>query len=264
MSPEREKVVDRLKKIRAMAEGAAAIGSEAEAQAFAEMLQKMLFQHKLSMSDIEFAQMERDEPVIQRAVVYPPNPEAARNYGNHRKTRVLWMERLAQTIAKAHFCSIVVYSNSSKLGLIGRPDDIAVAEYMIVILQRAADKLGYNAKQDYKAELARKGIHVSAAAGFRESWLLAFTQRLSQRYREEKEAQTTGQSTALVRVNKAEEAVRDFIAEMMASKTLGASKALSRTAAHNREGTQRGTAAANKVDLRANAIKDGGEIKRLS
>ena len=263
MSPEREKVVDRLQKIKAMADSAQTIGSEAEAQAFAEMLQKMLLAHKLEMSDIEFEVMERDEPVIQRAMVYPPNPDAARNYGKHRKTRVAWMEQLAGVIARAHFCSIVVYQGSTRLALIGRPDDILVAEYMIIVLQRAADRLGYLAKQTYKKELADTGRDVSEAKGFRESWVTAFTHRLADRYEAERRAQT-GQSTSMVRVNKADAAVKDFIAAAQKSKALGKSKGLSRRSAHHKEGTARGTAAAEAVDLRANALKSGNTIRRLA
>ena len=228
-----------------------------------EMLQKMLLAHKLEMSDIEFEVMERDEPVIQRAMVYPPNPDAARNYGKRRKTRVAWMEQLAGVIARAHFCSIVVHPSSTRLSLIGRPDDIMVAEYMIIVLQRAADRLGYNAKQTYKAELAKAGRDVKEAAGFRESWVTAFTRRLADRYEAERRAQT-GQSTAMVRINRADLAVKDFIKAAYADKNLKATTGLARRSAHHREGTARGTAAANAVELRANALKSGNTARRLA
>lgn len=265
MTDQQEKVIDKLKKIKAMADGAAAIGSEAEAQAFAEMLQRMLLAHKLEMTDIEFAKMEQDEPVIQRDMVYPPNPEAARQYGNVRKTRVAWMERLAGVIARAHFCSIVVYKGTSRLALIGRPDDIMVAEYMIIVLQRAADRLGYLAKQTYKKELADAGKSVDLAKGFRESWVTAFTARLADRYEAERRAQT-GQSTALVRVNKADAAVKDFIRQQRERGRLGKSSSLQGRAAHHHVGHERGRAAADAVDLRANGLKSGNTAapKRIS
>ena len=51
-----------------MAEGAKAIGSEAEAQAFAEMLQKLLMDHKLEMTDLEFEEMEKEQPVERHMI----------------------------------------------------------------------------------------------------------------------------------------------------------------------------------------------------
>lgn len=253
-----EKIIDKLRKIQAMADGAAKIGSDVEAQAFAEMLQKMLLTHKLAMSDIEFAQMEQEEPVMQRDVVYPPNPDAARNYGNPRKTRVAWMESLAGIIARAHFCNLYTYKGSSRMGLIGRPSDIEIAEYMIVTLTRAADRLGYIAKQTFKKELADAGLHVSQAAGFRESWVTAFTYRLSTRYEAERRA-ATSQTQGLVRVNKSDAAVKAYMMEKAAGFKKG-TVAKGRAAGHQ-EGYKRGREAADAIELRANGIKSGNAVK---
>jgi hypothetical protein len=262
-----EKVIDKLRKIKAQADSAQAIGSEAEALAFAEMLQSMLLKHNLGMTDIEFAAMEEEIKVEQRDVYYPPNPDATRNYGKDRKTRVKWMEDLAAVIASAHFCQVVVGHKTSRLQLIGRPDDIAVAEYMIVTLQRLADKMSYDAKQTYKAELQARYGHVGAAAGFRESWLVAFINRLVVRYREKRAEHTQANSTALVRFNRAEKAVKDFIAAQMETGGLVDSNKLATMRAHNGEGYKRGKDAAEAIRLDANGLnasKPGAQPKRLS
>jgi 1,6-anhydro-N-acetylmuramate kinase len=47
-----EKILEKLGKIKAHMESAQEIGNEAEAQAFASMLQNLLTKHKLEMTDI--------------------------------------------------------------------------------------------------------------------------------------------------------------------------------------------------------------------
>jgi hypothetical protein len=49
-----EKILDKLGKIKAHMESAQEIGNEAEAQAFAAMLQSLLLKHKLEMTDIQY------------------------------------------------------------------------------------------------------------------------------------------------------------------------------------------------------------------
>ena len=45
-----EKVIDKIRKLNAMAEGAEKIGNRTEAEAFATKVQEMLLNHKLTMS----------------------------------------------------------------------------------------------------------------------------------------------------------------------------------------------------------------------
>ena len=54
-----EKLIDKLKKIKAHADSAEKIGNEEEAYAFAAMLQKLLAKHNLDMSQIEWEEKKQ-------------------------------------------------------------------------------------------------------------------------------------------------------------------------------------------------------------
>jgi hypothetical protein len=250
-----EAILEKLAKIKRMADSAAAIGSEAEAEAFAAMLQKMLINHKLEMSDLEFEKMEKEQPVEKHYINYDQYPDI-----KLRRTRVLWIEQMASIVARAHFCRILIHPGSSRITLVGRKEDFVVAEYMIITLQRIIEHISDKAAYHYRLECHRLYGNGNAAKGFRESFTLAFIRRLAERYELEKNAMTET-STALVRVNKAEEAV---VAFMKAKFSKGKASALSHTlSSFNSEGYKRGTDAANAINLRTNALNTSGGPKKL-
>jgi hypothetical protein len=241
----KERILDKLQKIKAHQESAEEIGNEAEAQAFAEMLQKLLFTHRLEMSDLDFEKMEKEEPIEKHAIRYPEDLK-------HKKSRVIWRERLTSMAARAHFCRILVHRGSSQCTLVGRKSDIEIAEYMVVTLMSAARRLSKSADAKYRRETG-----LGAASGFRDSWLAAFIGRLEQRFDELRREHETTSSVALVRVNKSEAAVLGFM------KQFGKANSIGQLNASNSEGWHRGTAAANAINLKANAMKDGGTKKQI-
>lgn len=91
---DKQKLLDRVRKLHAKAESAKALGSEAEAASFAAAVSKMLAKYKLDMSELEFSQMEKAEPVGEGYVA-----------GEGKRTRQLWAEVLAAVVADAHFWS---------------------------------------------------------------------------------------------------------------------------------------------------------------
>jgi len=250
-----DKLLDKLQKIKKMADGAAAIGSEAEAQAFAEMLQKMLIEHKLEMSDIEFEAYEKEEAVVKQMIDYSKYPDL-----ELKKTRVLWTERLAGVIARAHMCRILVHTGSNRISLVGRKDDIAVAEYMIVTLFRATEKIAKTAHMKYIWEVYKRDGDTHAAQGFKKAFIQSFIMRLADRYREEQAKHKS--STALVRLSG--QAADDFINKKTVDPNTGREKkdyknaySLTNRLSRNSEGHHRGREAANQVNLRANAMGAG-------
>jgi len=62
---DKDKILDKLAKIKRHMESAQAIGNEQEAQAFAAALQTMLLNHKLEMTDVEYASEMKDEPIVE-------------------------------------------------------------------------------------------------------------------------------------------------------------------------------------------------------
>lgn len=245
-----DKVLDKLKKIQAHAESAAAIGNEAEAQAFASMLQRLLLTHKLEMTDLEFEVMEKIEPIIRKGIDYQDVAE--------KKSRVAWRENLASMLARAQFCRILVTPGSSRITLVGKAEDVAVVEYMIVTLTRATESIVKKEHQKYCWEVYKRDNNCTAARGFKESFLTGFLVRLNTRLKTERAAMVNT-STALVRVNTALSVVEKHIED---DKKIKKSAALARMEAHNGEGLRRGKAVADGIDLGGKAM-GGSDVRRL-
>jgi len=272
---DKEKVLDRLQKIKAHQESAEKIGSVEEAQAFAEMLQRLLLKHNLEMTDLEFEQHEQDEPIDQFTI----------NWEEHglktKRMRIEWEETLASIVARANFCRILVHHDSNRITLVGRKSDAQVAEYLIVTLRRSAKKIAYNSLNEFIRENKTKAIcricfktkdlHVfelhdflretlTDHHGFKASFITAFVNRIRERLEETKKT-VVNTSTALVRVDKVEAALRNYMAQFgkAKSKALGSVNGNS-----NAEGWRRGRAAADAINLKGNAINTGNASKMLS
>ncbi len=262
-----DRILDKLRKIKAMADGAAAINSEAEAQAFTDMLNKLLVDHKLEMSDVEFADLEREEPVERDSWQdYRQRVDVMKKAGvKHRKTRVDWMERLASAIARAHMCRIIVVPASSCVQLVGRRSDKAVAEYMIVTLTRAAQDLATKEHGRYSWEIYKRDGNCQAANGFKAAFLRSFVMRLIDRFDELKRKRTEGDastSMALVRIDREQAAVDDFMKKALESKGLVNCNSLRRQVEHHGEGVRRGKKLADNVDLGGKAIEQRGTNRK--
>lgn len=259
-----DKLLDRLQKIKRSAEGEKALGNEAAAQAFADLLNKLLLDNKLEMTDLEFEKFEEEQPVDRHYIDYTKYPDI-----RVKQRRIEWLERLAGVVANAHFCRILVHQRSSRITLVGRKDDCEVVEYLLITLQRAAEKLSQSAYEKFWWDLRdtcyrckrREKQHpafdcsifsrdMSKAAGFRAAFLDAFITRLFHRFNELRTARE-GESTALVRINRSEKAVNQWIEDNVT----GSAKGLTRARAWNESGRKQGVAAADAIELRANAMK---------
>jgi hypothetical protein len=207
------------------------------------------------MSDIDFEQQQKDEPVATHRIDYDQYDVKIRH------TRVDWIERLAYIVADANFCKILVHKGSSRITLVGTKQHTAVAEYLFVTLQRAAEKISNKAYDVYRNEERRKmieahgedGRHGSMphTFGFRDSFINTFISRLRDRMAEtQKDA--TSSSMALVRVDRSKAAVNAFMAQFTSK-----ANALSTSVRFNRTGVERGRSAADAINLDANAIGKG-------
>jgi hypothetical protein len=247
-----EKILEKLAKIKAHAESARQIGSEEEAQAFAEMLQRLLLRYNLAMSDVEFERHEREEPIEQHRVDWQDVKV--------RKMRVAWIEHLAGIVARAHFCRIVVHSHSSVISLVGRISSVKVAEYMLVVLVRTIEKLSHDA--------AYRGFNGAnpelRGKGFRAAYTAAFVQRLAERFDEERKSTEATSSTALVRLNKEDQAVKDWMKERMDNGMFKKSSIVRGARSDgNAEGWRQGRKAADDVNLKGKAVEHGAARREL-
>ena len=147
MTQDKNKAIDLILKNLRMAESAQAIGSLHEAEAFAEMAQKLMVAHKLSLSDVETTAYEEAEPIGSE---YYNVAEAIRL--RHKSGRVAWTELLANAVCRANFCRILVHPGSKTITIIGRESDRAVAKYLFTVLADAANRM----QKQYVRQLRRE------------------------------------------------------------------------------------------------------------
>lgn len=243
-----EKLLDKLTKLKRHADSAKAIGSEAEAQAFAEKLQSLLLEHDLQMSDLDFEKLAVDEPIGDNLVDFA-------EYGIPvKKSRVAWMQTLAVMVAKANFCRVLVYARSSNFTLVGRAEHRAVAEYMIVTLTRAVMDISKTAHTKYIWEVWKRDHSTAAARGFKDSFITGFLYRLFERIEARKNAAAGSSSTALVRINRETQAVDDEMTRRQVAGQTRKMHGLRLADPSNREGIRRGKDAADKVNLDGKAV----------
>jgi hypothetical protein len=244
---EREKIIDKVRKLQAQADDSST--TEQEAQAFAAMVQRLLLKHKLAMSDVQ-ASGETQEPVGEHWVNYKDAGIKTVN------SRVLWQILLAQSVSKAYFCEVLTVHRSNRLILVGKKSDAEVAEYVLTTLIRSVDKMSHAATR----RAVKRGIR---RARYRESWIRGFVQRLDRRLEDELAQAMSDESqgtdcTALVVVRKEHKAVADFMALQRYGK---GARLRGFGNSMNMEGYREGQQAANNVDIHGRAIKDGSSRK---
>lgn len=245
----REEVVDKIRKLRNHAKSAEEIGSEAEAQAFAAAMQRMMAEHKVREHELKD---KEDEDIVVVPVGGP-------KYGlKIVRKRVRWSEDLADVVAKAHWCKIIVHHGSNIISFVGTPEDVEASSTTYAYLAQCAEIL--SEKEYVRAFYDEKnsGGDVRRVRGFRKSFLIGFTSRLSERYEEEMKRMRIEEVVpkgAVVLFQSALERADQFILEMKGIKMM-ASKRLEKT---NLLGYLRGQQAADEIKMRRET--EGKRIK---
>lgn len=296
-----DKLMARLAKLKALVEHGERpgqtenqkLGTENEAQAFASLLQRLLLEHDLSMSDIEYT--AKDETIEKLYVDFGKFDEGG---VKTRPRRVPWMEALARLLAPAFNCKPLAVRGSSAPCFVGRTADLQVLEYVYVVLVRTAEDLSGREAKTFRRRMKRTCsvcehglswherreviIHFTGdedpeelftdhpfkdslrkAHGFRRSFLNGFIKRLDERLTEErarvlKEAAAGGQ--ALMRIDNALVRVNEWAEANLKIRNLAG---LSNKWRHNEEGDQRGRAVANNVKLTADAMEGRAPAPQL-
>jgi hypothetical protein len=254
----REKILDKLVKMRATRDSEAAIGNTAAAEAFAGMINKMLIEHELNPSDIDYARATDKDPVIEMHVDYS-------KYDIKRKhRRIAWQETLARIVAKAHLCSFLIRGGSNSIWFVGTKSHVTVAEYVFGTLVPAADRMSYLETRKYSEELKKQTGSWAGVNGFRESWLDAFVRRIDERFTEARAAAVAeaapdvpgSNSTALIRLSGALVKVQAYIDDRFKGKKAN-TYALSSGRGNNSVGRARGKAAADRITLGRRGLNSG-------
>lgn len=249
----REKVIARLVKMQASRDGEAKLGNSAAAEAFAEAINRMLLDHELSPSDLDYARAADNDPVIEiyvNRVVYKIE---------EKQTRVAWQESLARIVAKAHLCTFLVSPGSNNIIFVGTKSHVTVAEYVYGTLVPVAAALGLREYRTFRYECLKRDGHKRAANGFLEAWLSAFLARIEERFTEARQAAVTaapeGTSVALVRLSGALRKVDQYIDNKFKRKR--SASPLDRLRVRNAEGAARGRAAADRMTIGRRGVTSG-------
>jgi hypothetical protein len=181
--------ITKLKKLIAHEQSARAIGSVAEAEAFAERIHEWLIRHKLSMQEVELASKEDQEV------------DGTELGGTKRE---VWLECLAGNIAESYFCQAIARTyrkGGFSIIIIGRKADREIVVELLAYFEQLARELAEAGATEYREVLRLahvRGATLGAATKrFRYSFLTGFSLSLCARFRESKEK--SEQSMALVR-----------------------------------------------------------------
>ena len=234
-------VMDKIAKLKAMADSAQAIGNTEEAAAFAGKVAELLTTHKLSMGEVELRAQNKNDPIAKKW-----SPQSKRR-------RIQWEEDLALVVSKAHFCRLLISRDSNSVCFVGRETDRKVAEWIFNYLKTQADMLAKRELRRYRRELKKEFGHHRDAHGFEAAFVLGFTAAVAGRYYDE--AERTSGSTALVRARK-------DVDEWMENQSFNRpAKKLNTQRRFNERGQTQGAQAGRSANIRGHGLKDGDAAK---
>ena len=177
-------VMQKLRKLQKLYEGAKSINSEGEAQAAAAAIQRLLTQYNLTMEEV-------GEEV---------NPDAIceeRISGYNGKTHGGdWVQKLTSVLCRHNFCRCYYFGNGNKVLLIvGKKENIEIVKWMRDMLMEKYVKLGTQRYKEYiKAhvddfqyldEMGIKHEQLSRKNPFLRRYLLGCASGLEAKLREE-------------------------------------------------------------------------------
>lgn len=247
---DRQEAIDKIHKLKTHAESAKDIGNEAEAHAFANMIQKLLSKYQLSMSEVEHAAHLENDTVIENWV------EHGEDKFPRKGRRTLWTEILAALVGKANGCVFLVRPQSNSICFVGFEVNAKLAEHMFTVLARAIADMAERERRKFRYECQRDGcMHLTK--NFKASFLEGFLERLRDRFaafEHENDGDHTTHKYALVRTKSDLDKAREHLARMNTRRA--ASPA--RPRAGNAAGHAAGIKAANSMPLNRRAVSTSG------
>jgi len=261
-------ITDKLAKLLRHAESAKAIGSIAEAEAFAAQAQKLLTQHGLSMSDIEIEQEQAEAEQPEQTY------HKADTFGEKRKrTAIIWQVDLMGYISRANNCKSLMIEGSNTQVLVGFKSDkevcIALFAYFVHLAQDVCNRAFKDHQRTEEYTEAREaaernywGSTSGTLAGYSRAWkksfLKGFVSAVGNRLVEAKRAavqeveQTQGQTAGLVHLRDREAIVKHAVEKMKFGTYRGGN-----SGRHDHGAFQAGQRAGGSVSLGGKALGAG-------
>lgn len=266
---EQSEIMELLAKLMRHEQSAREIGSLAEAEAFASKVQKLLTEHKLEMSEIQFVQREQDEPIGQEVV-------SATTIGvKRRNKRVEWQEVLAYSIARCNGCQLLITQVSNTVFFVGRTSDRQICAALYARFVRMAfDLAGKSAKENYDSQREKckiRSVHYYYSGAvfahwmraYRNSFCVGFSNSIQVRFVEQfreaekrKEESDGAECSAMVHMKSDAVAVQSYIDELMKGRKESKAKPNMEYDDRNfsRDGYKLGTEAGNSAALVSHEI----------
>jgi len=253
------KLMERIVKLHAKAVSAREIGSIAEAEAFMSAVQKMLAEHDMTISEVEF-NLSLTQDVVQMQLVVPEmfGEEDGRSGKLHQKV-------VAYSVAELFNCRFLNHGDSGRaFFIIGRSAHREIAIFMVTTLLRTMEDMADKEYVRYFYACKRAG-DVTRARGFRQGFVEGFAKSIMERCKQLMAQRAGSVGTALVRVNQEKQKIDDFFDQMRANKQI-VQKALTVTRRRaSLAGLKAGEDAGQQVSLTPNVMQgSAGAAKRLS
>jgi len=227
-----DKIMSKIKKLKAMYEGAKKIGSEAEAATAAALLNKLLLQYNLSMDEIDMSERPVD----------PVGHEVISGF-EYKSIGGEWENRLTNVLCKHNLCHSYVYGSSYKrLLIVGRRENMELVKWMLAMLKERYVAFSKTAYKAYK-ESPEYAYTRYSKDRFQRSYLLGCAEGLDEKLTAEREREKKQDEKFAAQVNalvvQSDGALKAYVAEQFGKtghRTGGHSNAYSARQAGREEG----------------------------
>lgn len=241
-----ERVLDLIAKLANVTEARGA--TEAEASTALDKMQRLLFQHNLSLSDVKVGDKSAPSGITDASADAYVRTNRKPGAGFKERKGTLpqyereWRIRLASAVARYNFCSILVGYNFGQVIFVGTSENIEAVKAIWAYAVEQVDRLSYEALAYRRKTPASQ--RADNGKTFRASWLIGCVQRLEDRlYATWAELRRQSQaSTALVVSN--DSALAEYVAKKTGGRTVGY-----KSSAKSQEGLAAGYVAGSRVDL---------------
>lgn len=225
-------IMSKIKKLKAMYEGAKKIGSEAEAATAAALLNKLLLQYNLSMDEIDMSERPVD----------PVGHEVISGF-EYKSIGGEWENRLTNVLCKHNLCHSYVYGSSYKrLLIVGRRENMELVKWMLAMLKERYVAFSKTAYKAYK-ESPEYAYTRYSKDRFQRSYLLGCAEGLDEKLTAEREREKKQDEKFAAQVNalvvQSDGALKAYVAEQFGKtghRTGGHSNAYSARQAGREEG----------------------------
>lgn len=204
------KILETLRKLIEHEKSARKIGNQAEAEAFAAKAQELLLKHKLEMTDVEFAEQEREEPVLGEWFSAQEVLDLPRKVLHDN-----WIGILLMGISEANFCKLLKQRQSNSFTIVGRATDRDTTKAMFIYLSNACIDMAPQEALAFFGPSPIPEFKHPHQRSFISSFKLGFANAIYRRLERKREELKAGASEqGLIRVDQMEKVVAQKFKEL--------------------------------------------------